>query len=66
MNIVYYFKLKTLYSDLDYFEIRLRVLLKNSEIFLKNVKIFTLSVWVEARELKFYMNMLCWLQQQTT
>jgi hypothetical protein len=36
----------------------LRVFLKNSEIYLKNEKKCK-SVWVEAAELKFCMNMLC-------
>jgi hypothetical protein len=58
MNMLYYFKLKTAYSDLDFFEIRLRVLLKNSEIILKKCQKKTLSVWVEAGELKICMNML--------
>jgi hypothetical protein len=44
---------------MDYFEIRLRVLLKNSEIHLKNGQKKSKSVWVEAGELKFVMNMLC-------
>jgi hypothetical protein len=47
------------YSDLDYFEIRLRVLLKNSEIYLKNGQKNSKSVWIEAVELKFGMNMVC-------
>jgi hypothetical protein len=45
------------HTDLKYFEIRLRVLLKKSEIYLKNGH--KNSVWVEAGELKFGMNMLC-------
>jgi hypothetical protein len=47
------------FSELDYFEIRSRVLLKNSEIYLKNGKKKSKSVWAEAGELKFCMNMLC-------
>jgi hypothetical protein len=44
---------------LDYFEIRLRVLLKNSEIYLKNGKKGRLGVSWRAGELKFGRNMLC-------
>jgi hypothetical protein len=44
------------YSNLDFFEIRLRVFLKNSEIFLKNGQKFVKSVWVAGRELKFHIN----------
>jgi hypothetical protein len=40
---------QTTYSDLDFFEIHLRVLLKNSEIFLENVNNLAISVWVETR-----------------
>jgi hypothetical protein len=38
MNMLYYFKLKTTYSELEFFEIRLRVLLKNYKFFLKKCK----------------------------
>jgi hypothetical protein len=50
---------QTTYSDLFFFEIRLKVFLKNSEIYLKNGQKKSKSVWVEARELKFCMIMLC-------
>jgi hypothetical protein len=46
-------KNKNGYSKLELFEIRLRVSLKNSEIFLKKVKILSKLVWVAGRELKF-------------
>jgi hypothetical protein len=35
MNMLCYLQHQTTYSKLDFFEIHLRVLLKNSEIFLK-------------------------------
>jgi hypothetical protein len=36
MNMLFWLWHETIYSDFDYFEIRLRVLLKNSAIYLKN------------------------------
>jgi hypothetical protein len=94
MKMLYYFKHQTTYSDLDFFENRLRVLLKsnflekisihfspsgelkfcfassNLKLHLKFLEIhfrfsekmkfknLAMSVWVEARELKFCMHML--------
>jgi hypothetical protein len=59
--MLYYFKLKTAYSGLEFFEIHLRIFLKFFEIFLKKLfKNSAMSVWVEVRELKFCMNMLCY------
>jgi hypothetical protein len=43
----------------NYFEIRLKVLLNNSEIYLKWSKKKSKSGWVEAAELKFCKNMFC-------
>jgi hypothetical protein len=54
-------KNKNGYSNLKLFEIRSRVFLKNSEIFLKKVKNLSKPVWVAGRELKFGMNMRCLL-----
>jgi hypothetical protein len=39
-------QLQTTYSDFDYFEILLRVLLKNTEIFLKKCPKFSFISWV--------------------
>jgi hypothetical protein len=53
------------YSDFDYFEIRLRVLLKNSKIYLKNGQKISKSVWVETGKLKFGKNMFCKFKLKT-
>jgi hypothetical protein len=59
MNILYQFKHKTAYSDLEFLEIHLRVFLKLFEFFLKKMaKICVNPVWIEAKELKFGMNKL--------
>jgi hypothetical protein len=47
---------QTTYSNLYFSKIRLRVLLKNSKIFLKNCQKKSKSVCVEAGELKFCMH----------
>jgi hypothetical protein len=59
MNMLCLFKYEIAYSDLEFFGIHLRVFLKNPRIFFKNGQYMSKSVWVEARELKFYTNMLC-------
>jgi hypothetical protein len=48
MNMLCWLLHETVYSGMDYFEIRLRVLLKNSEIYLKNGQKISKSVWEEA------------------
>jgi hypothetical protein len=45
-------------SDVEFLEIGLRVFLKNSEFFLENGKNLSKSVFVEAGELIFCLNML--------
>jgi hypothetical protein len=47
-----------------FFEIRLRVFLKNSEIFLKKGKNLSKWVWVSGRELKFGINMRCLMKNK--
>jgi hypothetical protein len=53
-----WFKLITAHSDLIFLQIRLRILLKNSEISLKKFQKKSKSVCGEAGELKFGMNIL--------
>jgi hypothetical protein len=58
MNMLCLLQHQTSYSDLDFFEICLSVILRFLKFSWKNVNKKSKSVWVEAGELKFCMNML--------
>jgi hypothetical protein len=66
MNMLCLVKFKIAYSSLEFLGIRLKVSLKNLRTFFKNGQNLSKSVWVEIRELKFCMNMLCYVEYEIT